>query len=290
VRFSLDSIFVADRGLIIIGGIIVFYSIICLIGVYCNSLIILLIVYYNSMLTMIFLSVFALGAIAMNDNLIDWIDNHWDVIRNQVFSYDMNKFKEHVTMEINSLGIFSLTVNSTLLISMVCISNLLSFKNIVVVLAPLTNLIFTVLSSGLVLIGFYSAQHGYYTTIPTWNSLLIVVLGFVFMGIGILGYYAMSRLNRKWLLLHILILALCLILLIFACIGFFVTASNAADIINEGWEEIKANLIKYGYEVRKSFMVNQIQINLKFAGFYSLVFILFSIIALATSIYQRKLI
>jgi hypothetical protein len=226
----------------------------------------------------------------MNDNLIDWIDNHWDVIRNQVFSYDMNKFKEHVTMEINSLGIFSLTVNSTLLISMVCISNLLSFKNIVVVLAPLTNLIFTVLSSGLILIGFYSAQHGYYTGLPTWNSRLIILLGFVFMGIGILGYYAMSRLNRKWLLFHIVILALCLILLIFACFGFFVSASNAGDIINENWKEISANLAHYGYEVRKSFMVNQTQINLKFAGFYSLVFTLFSVIALATSIYQRKLI
>ena len=290
MRFNLDTIFVADRGLIIIGFIIVIYSIICLIGVFLNNLIILLIVYYNCMLTMIFLSIFALGAIAMNDNLIDWIDNHWDLIRSQVFSYDMNKFKQHVTMEINSLGIFSLTLNSTLLISMVCISNLLSFKNIVVVLSPLTNLIFTVLASGLSLIGFYSAQHKYYTTIPTWSSTLIVILGFILMGIGILGYYAMQKMNRKWILLHILILSICLFFLIVACIGFFVISSNADDIINENWEDIKANLVIYGYQVRKSFLLNQIQINLKFAGFYSLVFILFSIIALLTSIYQHNLI
>ena len=60
----------------------------------------------------------------MNDNLIDWIDNHWDVIRNSALTYDMNKFKQHVTTEINSLGIFSLTINATLMISMVCISNI----------------------------------------------------------------------------------------------------------------------------------------------------------------------
>jgi len=32
MRFNLDQIFVADRGLIIMGVIIVFYSILCLIG------------------------------------------------------------------------------------------------------------------------------------------------------------------------------------------------------------------------------------------------------------------
>ncbi len=139
MRFNLDTIFVADRGLIVIGVIIVIYSIICMIGVLINSFIILLMVYYNSMLTIIFLSIFAMGALAMNDNLLDWIDNHWDIIRSSVFSYDMNKFKDHVTTEINSLGIFSMTINSTLLICMVCITRVLSFKNIIIALAPLTN-------------------------------------------------------------------------------------------------------------------------------------------------------
>lgn len=125
MRFNLDSIFVADKGLLVIGVIVVIYSIISIVGLLTESVIILLVVYFNSMLTMIFLSIFALGAISINHNIIDWIDNHWDVIRTSVFSMDMNKFKNHVTTEINSLGIFSLTINATLLIKMACIQNLL---------------------------------------------------------------------------------------------------------------------------------------------------------------------
>lgn len=125
MRFNLDSIFVADKGLLVIGAIVVMYSLICLIGILTNGVITLLIVYFNSLLTMIFLSIFALGALSMNHNIIDWIDNHWDVIRTSVFSMDMNKFKKHVTTEINSLGIFSLTINATLMIKMICIQNLL---------------------------------------------------------------------------------------------------------------------------------------------------------------------
>lgn len=247
-------------------------------------------VYYNSMLTIIFLSIFSLGALSMNDNLINWIDNHWDIIRNSVFSYDMNKFKDHVTTEINSLGIFSLTINATQIISMVCITNLLSFKNIIIALSPLTNLIFTVLSSGLIFIGFYSQQHAYYTTIPTWSSTLIIVLGFLLMALGILGYYAVIKMKRKWILYHMLILSVCVILLIIAGVGFFTIADTVNEIIDTNWPEIHKNLARQGYQIRKSFFANQIQINLKFAGFYSIVFILFSIISLGTSIYQHYII
>ena len=287
MRFHLDRIFVADRGLIIIGAIIVFYSILCLIGVLINSFLILLLVYYNSILTIIFLSIFAMGALAMNDNLLDWIDNHWDIIRSQVFSYDMNKFKDHVTTEINSLGIFSLTINATLLISMACITNLLSFKNIIIAISPLINIIFSVLSTGLILIGFYSYLHADFTTIPIWSSTLIIILGFILFGIGILGYIGIKKMNRKYILYHIIILSICLVLLCITCWGFFTIAQAVTDAVNKNWPEIQKNLLKSGYQVRKSFILNQIQVNLKFAGFYSIVFLVFSLLSFGTSVYQH---
>jgi hypothetical protein len=286
MRFNLDTIFVADRGLIIMGVITVFYSILCLIGVLSNSFLILLMVYYNSMLTVIFLSIFSMGALAMNDNLIDWIDNHWDIIRSSVFSYDMNKFKSHVTTEINSLGIFSLTINATLIISMVCINNFLSFKNILYALSPLTNLIFSALSTGLILIGFYSQQHATYTTIPTWSSTLLIILGFLFLGIGIFGYLAMKMLKRKWMMYHLIILAVCVVLLIITCVGFFTISNTVEEILQKNWSDIQQTLKTMGYEVRRSFLLNQIQINLKLAGFYSIVFVMFSFISFGTSFYQ----
>ncbi len=290
MRFNLDTIFVADRGLIVIGVLILIYSIICFIGVYTNNYLLLIMVFFNAVLTITFLSIFALAALTLNENLIDWIDNHWDVIRNNVFSFNMNKFKDHVTTEINSLGIFSLTINATLIITMVCISNLIGFKNVIKSLSHLSNLIFSVLSTGLILIGFYSKQHGYYTSIPTWSSNLLIVLGSILFLVGILGYYADFYMKKKLLLFYIITLIICLLLLFIACVGFFVIASNVTEIVNENWPNIHDLLFKYGFKVRKSFFMNQIQINFKFAGFYCIVFILFSFICLGSSFYTRSLI
>ena len=286
MRFNLHSIFVADRGLIAIGIIIVIYSILCLIGTIYNKIIILLMVYYNSLLTIIFLSIFALGALAMNDNLINWIDNHWDVIRKTVFSYDMNTFKTHVTTEINSLGIFSLTINATLIIGMFCISNLLSFKHIIIALSPLTNLIFSVMSSGLVLIGFYSEINSRYATIATWASTLLIFCGIALFMIGIFGYNMMVKMNRKYINYYLGILVICLILIIICCFGFFMTAGSVKEIITQNWIEIHKNLKLLGYEVRKSFLINQIQINLKFAGLFCVCFVIFLILNLFSFVYQ----
>lgn len=290
MRFNLHSIFVADRGLIAIGIIIVIYSILCLIGTIYNKIIILLIVYYNSILTIIFLSVFALGALAMNDNLINWIDNHWDVIRKTVFSYDMNKFKTHVTTEINSLGVFSLTINATLIIAMFCISNLLSFKHIIIALSPLTNLIFSVMSSGLIMIGFYSEIHSRYATIATWASRLLIFVGIILFAIGIFGYFVMIKMNRKYIKHYLGLLLFSLVLIIVSCVGFFITAGSVNEIITQNWSEINNNLKNIGYEVRKSFLINQIQINLKFAGLFCVCFVIFLILNLFSFINQFYLI
>jgi hypothetical protein len=247
-------------------------------------------VYFNSMLTIIFLSIFAMGALAMNANLIDWIDNHWDIIRSSVFSYDMNKFKDHVTTEINSLGIFSLTINATLLISMVCITNLLSLKHIITALSPMINLIFSVLASGLMLIGVFSLQNSNYITIPTWSSTLLIVVAIILLGIGILGYKAIKQLNRKLIMYHIIILSICVVLLIVICVGFFALANSVNEIVDKNWSEIRTLLKQSGYEVRKSFLANQIQINLKFAGFYLISFIVLSLFSLGSSCYHHYII
>ena len=91
MRYQLDSIFIADKGLIVLSIIIIISLILCFIGLYISSFHCLLLVFYNYILTIVFLSVFSLGAVSMNKNLVDWIDNHWDIIRNAVHNYDMNK-------------------------------------------------------------------------------------------------------------------------------------------------------------------------------------------------------
>ena len=53
-------------------------------------------VFYSSIITFILLSIFAIGALSFSDNLIDWVDRHWDDIRASAKTYSMSDFKQHV--------------------------------------------------------------------------------------------------------------------------------------------------------------------------------------------------
>ena len=285
MRYKLDSIFIADKGLIVLSIIIILSSILCFIGLYISSFHCLLLVFYNYILTIVFLSVFSLGAVSMNKNLVDWIDNHWDIIRNAVHNYDMNKFKDHVTTEINSLGIFSLTLIAIVGVSMACIVNFLKMKNIMFALAGPINLIFAILSIGQIIIGFYVYQNAFYGSIPRWSCVLIIVLGFLFTLIGIFGWVAVNRMRKSWILTHMICLFLCFAGSIFATIGIFNMSGVVFEHMDRHWEEISKILNNEGYSVRKSYMVNQLIMQLKLTGFYLIAFIVFSGISFASSVY-----
>jgi hypothetical protein len=146
------------------------------------------------------------------------------------------------------------------------------------------------MSTGLILIGYYSQQHYTYTSISTWSSTLLIILGFILFIIGIYGYDAITKMKKKNIRYHIMMLLICLVLMIIACIGFFWIASTVDKSITENWEEIHESLEDHGFNIRKSFLINQIEVNLKFAGYFSCVFIVFLIISLSTSIYQMSII
>lgn len=272
------------------GFIIVAFSIIAMLGTYFNNVVVLLTVFYNSVLTIIFLSIFAFGALAMNGNIIDWIDNHWDILRNKVFSYDMETFKNHVTTELNSLGIFSLTINATLIIKMICIANLLSLRHIILALSSVFNIVFSNMAIALIFIGFYSMQHSYYTTIPTWANFIIIAVGIVLLAVGIMGYYSTSRFKVKIVKYFNISLVLCFLLLVSACVGFFFYSTFVNDNVELHWDEIKLALKEKGIMVRKSFLLNQIQINLKFSGLYTLVFSFFTLLSIFSNFYNYQII
>jgi len=285
MRYQLDSIFIADKGLIVLSIIIILSSILCFIGLNLHSFHCLLLVFYNYILTIVFLSVFSLGAVSMNKNLVDWIDNHWDIIRYAVHNYDMNKFKDHVTTEINSLGIFSLTLIAIVGVSMACIINFLKMKHIIFVLAGPINLIFTCLSIGQIVIGFYVYQNAFYGSIPRWSCVLIIVLGFLFTLVGIFGWVAVNKMTKISIMIHMIFLFICFVGIIFATIGIFNMSGMVFEHMDEHWEEISNILTSEGYSVRKSYMVNQLIMQLKLTGFYLIAFIVFSGISFCTSFY-----
>lgn len=285
MRYHLDSIFIADKGLLIISIIIILSSIACFIGLGAHNFFFLLLAFYNYILTIVFLSIFSLGAVTMNQNLIDWIDTHWDLIRSSVHNYDMNKFKDHVTTEINSLGIFSLTLIAIIGVSMACITNFLKMKNIAFVLAGPINLIFTCLSIGLIIIGFYVFQNAFYGYIPRWSCVLVIVLGFLFSSIGIFGWYTVNKMKKNWMIAHLISLFICFIASIFATIGIFNSSGMVIEALDKHWEEISNLLNKEGYTVRKSYMMNQLIIQLKMTGFYLIAFMVFSGISFGSTLY-----
>ena len=49
--------------------------------------------FYSSIITFILLSVFAIGAITFSDNLLEYIDKHWEEIRLSAKTYSMIDFK-----------------------------------------------------------------------------------------------------------------------------------------------------------------------------------------------------
>ena len=285
MRYKLDKIFIADKGLLVISIIIIISSILCFVGLGTHNFFFLLIAFYNYILTIVFLSIFSLGAVSMNKNLIDWIDTHWDIIRYSVHNFDMNKFKDHVTTEINSLGIFSLTLIAIIGVSMACITNFLKIKNIAFVLAGPINLIFSCLSIGLIIIGFYIFQNAFYGYIPRWSCVLIIVLGFLFSSIGIFGWAAVNKMKNNWMIAHLISLSICFIASIFATIGIFNSSGMVIKALNEHWAEISNLLNKEGYTVRKSYMINQLSIQLKMTGFYLIAFMVFSGISFSSTLY-----
>lgn len=286
LRLGIDSIFVAHQGLIVLAVIIILSSILCFIGLSLHSFFCLLIVFYNYILTIVFLSVFALGAVTMNPNLIDWIDTHWDMLRPYVGSFDMNKFKDHVTREVNSLGIFSLTLIAIVGVSMACITNFLKIKNIVFALSGPINLIFSCLSFGLIIIGVYSYRTAFYSSIPRWSCLLIIVLGCLFCLIGIFGWVAVNKMNRHMMLVHLISLTFCFLGSIVAAVGIFNMSGMVFKNLDKHWGEISEILSKEGYNIRKSYLINQLQIQLKLNGFYLIAFLVFTGISFAFSLYQ----
>ena len=138
----------------------------------------------------------------------------------------------------------------------------------------------------MIIIGFYSYQHAIYLTIPTWSCTMIIILGFLFLIIGIFGYLSMKKIKKNWMIGHLISLCICVIVLSVACVGFFNIAGKVNQIFDENWSDISMKIYEMGYNIRKSYLINQIQINLKFVGFYIIVFILFSFLSLGTSSYQ----
>mmetsp|Transcript_10506 Transcript_10506/g.10498 ORF Transcript_10506/g.10498 Transcript_10506/m.10498 type:complete len:128 (+) Transcript_10506:115-498(+) len=109
-KFGVE-ILIADKALMGMGGIVSMLGIIAIVGNMIKSSKVLLFTFYSSIILIIFISVFALGAWLMLNDIQDFIDRNWESLRNSAQGYSMAGFKRHAESEIQSLIAFSFAVN-----------------------------------------------------------------------------------------------------------------------------------------------------------------------------------
>jgi hypothetical protein len=154
----------------------------------------MLFVLYNCLISFILLSIFAIGAISFSENLLDWIDKHWEEIRASAKTYSMTDFKQHVSSELVSLGAFAFTIDLSLFIMIATILLIQGFEKVMIVLFPLTNLIFIVFSVAIASVAVYFNQHTYYTSsMPVWGNYLLLLIAIFVLVIAGIGYYSGTR-------------------------------------------------------------------------------------------------
>ena len=91
--YDYNDLLVVDKALMLLGVWVLFISIGSIISVSKESDKGMLFVLYNCIISFILLSVFAIGAISFSDDLLDWIDKHWEEIRQTASNFSMNDFK-----------------------------------------------------------------------------------------------------------------------------------------------------------------------------------------------------
>lgn len=243
-------------------------------------------IFYCCIITFIMLSVFAIGAISFSDNLIDWIDKHWEVIRASAKTYSMSDFKQHVASELVSLGAMALTLDLSLFIMISTILIMHGFEKIMISLFPLTNLLFIVFSSALIMIAFYSNQHTYYTSaLPVWANYVLVCIALFILVVAVFGYYSVTKGHFTFIMIYILVLTLSSFVCLVTGLGMIIKTSSIKEAVSKEWPYIEDRLRKAGYDISESTFANFLEVNLKFAGLFVIVFCLFLVVGLIPAIY-----
>ena len=247
----------------------------------------MLFVFYNCIISFILLSIFAIGAISFSDNLLDWVDKHWEEIRSSAHNYSMSDFKNHVSQELVSLGAFALTIDMSLFIMFSTILLIQGLEKVMLALFPLTNLLFIVFSSAICFIALYFNEHTYYTSaLPgPWANYTLFFTGIFVGGVGLVGYWSGTRGRFTYLMIYILVLSLSSFMCLITGLAMILKTSSIKDIVSREWPEISQRLKEAGYEVAESTFSNFLEVNLKFGGLFVIIFCLFLILGLLPAIY-----
>mmetsp|Transcript_34994 Transcript_34994/g.39691 ORF Transcript_34994/g.39691 Transcript_34994/m.39691 type:complete len:417 (+) Transcript_34994:207-1457(+) len=284
------EIIVADRALMGMGFFVFLLSIFTIVGSIRNSNRIYIFLFYSNIIMIIFLSTFAIGGMSFSDDFEEWTDKNWYHIRSRLKGIDMDQFKKHINSEVMSLGAFAMTVDLIMMVSIGVLIRILTWKRIVKQLFPVINLIIFVLSTCIIAISVYSKQHSSYTTLPTWINTVGVFIGLFWAMLGVYGYWVSMKqhITKAYLILYIVLVSLLSLLLLLAGAGFVYLSSESQRLFHEDWPNISKNLQKAGYDIEEKAFISHVETNFKFAGLFSIIFVIFLLIALFPATYKLR--
>jgi len=281
------EILIADRGLMGMGGLVCMLGLVGISGLIWRNEQMLIFYFYSSLILIIFLSVFAVGAYLMTEDIANWIDRNWDKLRTKAAGYGMESFKMHARSEIQSLAAFSLTVNLLEVLGVITVIKLIP-KRIKTSLLPVTNLILSILGSALIAVSIYSRSHSNYTKLPVWTNYIFALMGLLLIALGVVGYYAATHSRRTLIQVYAWILGIVSLCILAAGIGFILLSSYVMEYLQEDWPAISEQLRREGFEVQQNEFGALLKMNLKFAGLFGVVNFCFFLLAILGAIILTK--
>jgi DMSO reductase anchor subunit len=181
-----------------------------------------------------------------------------------------------------------LTIDLSLLIMIALIVMVQGLERVMLVLYPLANLLFIIFAVAIFIVGLYFNAHSYYTSaLPVWATTYTLYLIAIFVLIlGLWGYYSVTHGRFASLLSYIAVLALSGFLSLVTGLAMILKTSSVKEAVDKEWPVIQDRLKLAGYEgVSESTFSQFLEVNLKFAGLFIIVFCLFLVMGLIPAIY-----
>lgn len=107
--------------------------------------------------------------------------------------------------------------------------------------------------------------------------------------LALVGYFSNARSNQTVLFLYIILTSVSSLFFAFIGLGFILVAERVDEPIRKDWAHIDTKLKEAGYDMSEKTFATIVEINLKFAGLFSIVFCCFLFIGLFPALYLRSL-
>eukprot|EP00743_Colponemidia_sp_Colp-15_P001274 GILK01001397.1.p1 GENE.GILK01001397.1~~GILK01001397.1.p1 ORF type:complete len:485 (-),score=94.72 GILK01001397.1:153-1607(-) len=285
-RLPADGI-LADKALIVFG---VFVSVLAILGLVASlkrsDTLIITFVYLNITVG-IFLCIFAISAIAFQDNIRAYVNDHWSAMQKDHTGETMLQVQDRIAKDISTVGAFALTTNLIQMIGIYVSVRIVPWEKMNKTLLPAFNVNHLILGSVLIGLGVYIGKTAnVFPEMSLWSNTMVTALGACVIVLSMFGFHVGRNHNKKQLLyIYTVALVVCAIALFIAGIGSFFLAEQAEENTRAHWAEISSKLADHGqYDVSEQAFASNLKTNLLYAGLVGVVSFIFLLVGIIPAI------